>query len=300
MSLTTAQIQEVFDWVVSHPNHFIGVISSCIDRDHPERVCHAIQAFPNNVIEYDLHQVMSELQETTGSPDACDYTFREGRSKTYTCDKKGTVIRGKVRCPFHSSLVFDLIDLADPVTLPRSRPMVPQDFADLREKVNRQEDGPRFVEVSPEDFLNDVKSRPRISVEEDDQSDQIVNEMNARLGSGIQFIQVTEEEVMDTFNERASAYRAEHVSADEVVEEMNARSGIQVIQVTADKIFRELASRCRVHAESEDEEPVGSVDSDDSETGTPVGSPSNHTSATRRSLAYPGTLESLCPTSDEE
>ena len=135
MSLTTAQIQEVFDWVVSHPNHFIGVISSCIDRDHPERVCHAIQAFPNNVIEYDPHQVTSELQETTGSPDACDYTFREGRSRTYTCDKKGTAIRGKVRCPFHSSLVFDLIDLADPVTLPRSRPMVPQDFADLREKV---------------------------------------------------------------------------------------------------------------------------------------------------------------------
>ena len=196
MSLTTAQIQEVFAWVVSHPDHFTGVIGSCIDRDYPERVCHAIQAFPNNVIEYDdsLHQVMSGPRETTGSPDACDYTFREGRSRTYTCDKKGVAIRGKVRCPFHSSLVFDLIDLADPVTLPRSRPMVPQDFADLRDRVNHQEDGPRFVDVSYDDFLNDMKSRPRVSVEEDDQSDQIVNEMNSRLSNGIQFIQVTEEE----------------------------------------------------------------------------------------------------------
>ena len=90
-----------------------------------------------------------------------------------------------------------------------------------------------------DDFLNDVKSRPRISVEEDDQSDQIVNEMYSRLGNGIQFIQVTEDEVMDTLNERASAYRAEHVSVDEVVEEMNARilPCPLVIQVTADKFF---------------------------------------------------------------
>ena len=94
-------------------------------------------------------------------------------------------------------------------------------------------------------------------------------------------------EVMDTLNERLSAYRVEPVSADDMVKEMNTRMAShcpRVIQVTAD----------------EDDEPVGSVDSDEPEFATPPGSPSNRTGSYHKSLAYPGTLESLCPTSDEE
>lgn len=184
MSLTREQIQEVFEWVSTHPDHVDHTIEYAVDKDHPERVYHAILAFPSGIWEYDENE--KELKHEMSRTDAmCDYTFRQHYLKTYQCPIQGSPIRGKVRCPFHSSLVFDLIDLADPITLPRTRSMVPQNFEGLRERSHEDQTSHQFKQISPSEYLEDL---------------------NSRVGNGIQVIQVTEDEVLDTMNERLKAH----------------------------------------------------------------------------------------------
>ena len=273
MSLTKEQIQEVFEWVKTYPYHISRVIESAFDKDHPERVYHAILAFPHIIYEYDDE----ENVENSRNDSTCDYTFREGPLCSYQCPIQGSPVRGKMRCPFHSSLVFDLIDLADPITLPRTRPMIPEDFADLRERAKMEnhkildvtrvsDETPchQFKQVSYADFLSDLNSRPNAHVSEEEG----VIKDETKVPSGPEFPSVSEETKVPSGPESPnvseetkvpSGPESPNVSEEmnvpsgpefpSVSEEMNVRlgNGIQVIQVTEDEVFDTMNERMNAH-----------------------------------------------------
>jgi len=109
-------ILDVFDWVVHHPEH-VNFIADAVNHNYPERVYHAVLAFPRDVYGYvdPINGSMIGFKESDDPDNKCDFVFRQGPQMIMPCGCEGVPVRGKIRCSFHAAFIFDLIDQADPV-----------------------------------------------------------------------------------------------------------------------------------------------------------------------------------------
>ena len=114
--ISSSVILDVFDWVVQHPEH-VNFIADAVNHNYPERVYHAVLAFPRDVYGYadPINGNMVGFKESDDPDNKCDFVFRQGPQMIMQCGCEGVPIRGKIRCSFHAAFIFDLIDQADPV-----------------------------------------------------------------------------------------------------------------------------------------------------------------------------------------
>lgn len=135
VSFTLEQAREVTEWVHRHWEDVHETIRYASDVDRPEAACFAILAYPNRLSK--LPPNYADKEKMMNTEEACDY-YINGATK---CKLKGVQWNGRVRCPYHDTYAFDLVEM----TLTKVHP--------------RDKESIEVIQVSADDVFNEFQSR---------------------------------------------------------------------------------------------------------------------------------------------